>query len=84
MKDTAIIIVYIKSKGITRDVEVPLDITANELVIGLNSAYELGIDINDIRNCYLKMENPIALMHGNKKLRDYGMHDCSVINITEA
>lgn len=83
MKDTAIIIVKIKSRNAIKDIEVPLDITANELVIGLNSAYDLGININDIRNCYLKMENPIALMHGNKKLRDYGMHDCSVINITE-
>lgn len=83
MKKTAIVILNIKPKGISRDIEVPLDITANDLVIALNSAYDLGIDVGDIRNCYLKMENPITLMHGNKTLRDYGMHNCSVINITE-
>ena len=83
MTKTAVILVRFCKKNIEKDVEVPLDITANELLIGLNSAYDLGIDIRDIRKCYLKMENPIALLHGNKLLREYGMHDCSIINITE-
>ena len=83
MKKTELVILNSKQKGITKDIEVPLDITANDLLIALNSAYDLGIDVEDIRNCYLKMENPITLMHGNKTLRDYGMHNCSVINITE-
>lgn len=82
MKSTAIIMVNIQKKNIVKDIEVPLDITVNEFVIGLNQAYNLGINIDDIRTCYLKMENPIALMHGNKTLRDYGMHDCSIVNIT--
>lgn len=81
MTKTAIIIVRFYKKRIEKDVEVPLDITANELLIGLNLAYDLGIDTEDIRKCYLKMENPIALLHGNKLLREYGMHDCSIINI---
>jgi uncharacterized ubiquitin-like protein YukD len=83
MTKTAVILVKFYKKNIEKDVEVPLDITANELLIGLNSAYDLGIDIEDIRKCYLKMENPVALLHGNKLLREYGMHDCSIINITE-
>jgi uncharacterized ubiquitin-like protein YukD len=83
MTKTAVILVRFYKKNIEKDVEVPLDITANELLIGLNSAYDLGIDIEDIRKCYLKMENPVALLHGNKLLREYGMHDCSIINITE-
>lgn len=83
MRKTAIIILNAKSKGITKDIEVPLDITANDLVLALNTAYDLSIDVEDIRNCYVKMENPIALLHGNKMLRDYGMHDCSVINVTD-
>ena len=53
------------------DLEIPLFITANELVVALNSAYHLGIDVNDIKNCYLKAENPIALLRGNKLLSDY-------------
>lgn len=83
MKKTAIIILNARSKGIKRDIEIPIDITANDLVIALNAAYNLNIDVEDIRNCYLKMENPIALLHGNKMLKDYGIHDCSVINVTD-
>ena len=59
MKDTAIIIVHIKSKGITRDVEVPLDITANELVIGLNSAYEKLLFKDGESNCINAWEQKI-------------------------
>lgn len=83
MTKTAVILVRFCKEKIEKDVEVPLDITANELLLGLNSAYDLGIDTEDIKRCYLKMENPIALLHGNKLLREYGMHDCSIINITE-
>lgn len=83
MKKTAVIILNIHSKGISKDIEVPLDITANDLVIALNATYDLKIDTHDIRKCYLKTENPIALLHGNKMLKDYGVHDCTILNITE-
>lgn len=83
MKQTAIIILYIHSRNIVKDIEVPLDITANEFVIALNTAYGLGINVDDIRNCYLKMENPVALLHGNTTLKEYGIHECSVVHITD-
>lgn len=63
--------------------EIPLDISANDLVIALNSAYDLGIDTSDVKNCYLKAENPIALLKGNKLLSDYGIRNATVINFTE-
>lgn len=53
------------------DLEVPINITANELVIGLNAAYHLGINTENIKSCYLKAENPVALLRGSKELRDY-------------
>lgn len=65
------------------DLEIPLDISANDLVIALNSAYDLGIDTSDVKNCYLKAENPIALLKGNKLLSDYGIRNATVINFTE-
>lgn len=83
MDKKAIVILRLHKKQFQTDLEVPLDITANDLIIALNSAYELNIDVEDIRNCYLKMENPIALLHGNKMLGDYGMRDGSVINVTD-
>lgn len=81
--DTAIVILNIQKRKFTVDLEVPLNISANELVIALNTAYELGIDTTDIKNCYLKAENPIALLKGNKTLEEYGIRNGSVINYTE-
>lgn len=82
-KDTAIIIFNILKRNFTVDLEVPLYISANELVIALNTAYELGIDTSDIKNCYLKAENPIALLKGNKTLAEFGLRNGSTINYTE-
>lgn len=83
MKDTAIIVFNIIKRKFTVDLEVPLVISANELVVALNTAYELGIDTSDIKNCYLKAENPIALLKGNKTLAEFGIRNGSVINYTD-
>ncbi len=82
-RDTAIIVFNIHKRRFTVDLEVPLNITANELVIALNTAYELGIDTTNVKNCFLKAENPIALLRGNKLLSDYGIRNGSIINFTE-
>ncbi|GFP74234.1 EsaB/YukD family protein [Clostridium fungisolvens] len=82
-KDTAIVIFNISKRNYTVDLDVPLNISANELVLALNEAYDLQIDISDIKNCYMKSENPIALLRGNKTLADYGIRDGSSINYTE-
>ena len=82
-KDVAIVIFNIVKRKFTIDLEIPLNITANELVIALNTAYDLGIDTANIKNCYLKAENPIALLRGNKTLSEYGIRNGSVINYTE-
>ncbi len=82
-KETAIVIFNIIKRNFTVDLEIPLNITANELVTALNSAYELGIDTSDIKNCYLKVEKPIALLRGNKTLNEYGIRNGSIINYTE-
>lgn len=81
MEDKAIIIVKIHKRKELYDVEVPLDITGNDLVIALNQAFSLGINTENILDCYLKMESPIALIRGNKLLRDYGMRHGSIINV---
>lgn len=82
-RDAAIIVFNIDKRNFTVDLEVPLNITANELVVALNTAYDLGIDVTNIKNCFLKAENPIALLRGNKTLNDYGIRNGSVINFTE-
>ena len=82
MQDKAIIIIKIFSRKEVYDIEVPLDISANDFVIALNQAFQLGIDTNNILNCYLKTESPTALIRGNKLLRDYGLRNGTIINIT--
>ena len=83
MDNKAIIVFRIEKRKLEVDLEVPLDISANELVIALNTAYELGIDVSDVKNCFLKAENPIALLKGNKLLSDFGVRNGTVINYTE-
>ncbi len=78
-RDKAIVIFRIPSHKQEVDVEIPLSITANELVLALNSAYNLGIDTNDIQNCYLTAENPIVLLRGNRTLADFGVRNGTVI-----
>lgn len=82
-RDVAIIVFNIVKRQFSIDLEIPLNITANELVVALNTAFELGIDTSNIKNCYLKAENPIALLRGNKTLSEYGIRNGSVITFTE-
>lgn len=73
--DTVTIELYIKPTEYKTDIEVPLNITANDLFLALNEAYSLGVDVANIRNCYLKAERPIALLRGNKQLSEYGIRN---------
>ncbi len=79
----AIIIFNAPEKNIAVDLEVPLDISANDLVVALNEAFALGINTSDIKKCYLKAERPIVLLRGDKTLAQFGLRNGSVINYTE-
>lgn len=79
MDDRVIVRFVDEIKKIDVDLEVPLDITANEFVTAINSAYELGIDTDDMKVCYLKSENPTALLKGSRTLREFGVRTGSVI-----
>ncbi len=82
-KDKAIVIFQISNRAFSTDLVVPLNISANELVLALNSAYKLEMDTSNVKNCFLKAENPIALLKGNKTLADFGIRNGSVIYYTE-
>ncbi len=83
MDNKAIIIFRIYKRNFEVDLEIPTDISANDLVVALNTAYDLGIDTSNMKNCYLKAENPIALLKGNRMLSEYGVRNGTVINYTE-
>lgn len=83
MENKAIVVFKMHKRNAEVDLEIPLDITANDLVIALNTAYELGIDTTNVKNCFLKTENPIALLKGNRLLSEYGVRNGTVINFTD-
>lgn len=82
-KETAIIIFNITKRSFCTDLEIPLHISVNELVSALNEAYELGIDTSNAKSCYLKAENPIALLRGDKTLSEFGVRNGTVVYFTE-
>ena len=70
-----VITVRILKKKIEEDLEVPLSITVNELAAALNEAYDLGLDTDDMANCYLKdtimMIKPISDLETSPHLGYY-------------
>lgn len=82
-KETAIVTFRNYKINSETDIEIPLDISANELVIALNNAYGLEIDTGNVNKCFLRAENPIALLRGKKTLREYGIRNGSVIYYAE-
>ena len=79
MDEKVIVILENSLTGKKMDIEIPTDITVNELLYGLNEGLNLGINLEDSSECYLTMENPIALLKGNKELSEYGIRNGSII-----
>ena len=79
--ETAVFILYLHKTNQQLDIEVPLNITAKELVGALNTAYKLDIDLDDISQCFLRSENPIALLKGETTLYEYGLYNGSIIHV---
>lgn len=75
MNEKAIVEFINLKNNIKEELEIPTNITANDLIIALNEAFDLEMDIDNIFNCYLVAENPIAFLHGNKELSEYGIRN---------
>lgn len=83
MEDKRIVcILNLQKKQKTVDIDIPLNISANELIVALNEGFRLGINTSDMSQCYLQTENPVALLRGSKTLEDYGLRDGTIINYT--
>ena len=81
-KDVATVVFFMTKKNVAHEIEIPLYITANDLFVALNTAYDLKVDVSNVKNCYLKAERPIALLKGNKTLAEYGIRNGSIIYFT--
>lgn len=80
MEEVITVVLYFHRLKKQVDLQVPINISATEFVIGVNEAYNLGIDINDLSKCYLRSENPIALLKGERTLKDFNLKDFNLIN----
>ena len=76
----AVITVKIISRGESHDLEVPLDISAGELCSALYEMYSIQRQ-NNMQQFFLRAERPIALLRGQRSLRDYGIRDGTIINL---
>lgn len=79
MDDKVIVLFQMHKRGKQVDLELPLDMTAHELVTALNQAYALGLE-NDAM--YLACENPTALLRGGRTLKAFGLRNGSTIHFT--
>ena len=79
MKNSVIVIFDNQKTNKKMDIEVPLNISANELIYGLNIGLRLGINTDNVAECYLCCDNPKVLLRGNDELSKFGIHEGTVI-----
>lgn len=79
MKDKIIVIVNIPFLNVRDDLEIPVNISAIDLISALSYIYKIPVERSNIFNYYLKADNPKALLRGEKPLIDYGLRDGSEI-----
>lgn len=77
--ETAIVEFINKNSNYAEEIEIPLSITANDLIYALNNAYELGLNKENVFEYYLSSENPIAFLRGEKALTDFGLRNGTII-----
>ncbi len=80
MKDKVVVTLIDHKNNQMTDLELDLDITAQELYSGLSEAFGWDAGQMAIENCYLAAENPIALIKGNRKLSYFGLRNGSVLH----
>lgn len=65
------------------DLEIPKNLTANELIYGLNDSFMLGINMDKPSQCYLRADYPKVLIRGEKTLEELGIRDGTIIYFDE-
>ncbi|MCD7760850.1 MAG: EsaB/YukD family protein [Clostridiales bacterium] len=79
MENKAIVRFQIVQRKVLVDIEVPLDISAEELIGALNEAYSLGISREAAATGFLVCEQPTVQVRGGSTLRDLGIRDGSIL-----
>lgn len=77
--DTIVVNFQNLMNGTIEEIEIPLNITANDLIYALSAAYDLGLNSEDVFEYYLCSENPIAFLRGEKTLADFKLRNGSKV-----
>lgn len=77
MKDSIIIQFFSFRGRRPLELDIPVDISAEELIRVLNDVYRLGMDPARPQEFHLQAENPIVLLRGSRTIREFGLHDGS-------
>jgi uncharacterized ubiquitin-like protein YukD len=77
MDDRAVI--SINRENIDMDLDIPLDITVIEFIGSLNGIFSLGLENESTSRWFVKSENPIALLKGERTLREFKIRNGSII-----
>lgn len=80
MENTVIVAFHHKKRNTWLDMEIPLDISANELIYGLNKGLNLGIDMSNVSECYMCTEDPRTLLRGDRLLESFGLRNGTIIH----
>ncbi len=83
MGENIIVIFKRKSDGSEVDLEIPSNLSANELIYGLNESFGLGINMDKPSECYLRADEPKALIRGERTLEELGLRDGNIIYFDE-
>lgn len=67
----------------SKDVEVPLNITCDELIHALNSGIGLGINERDTQSYKLIASNPHIYIEGEKTIEEIGLLDGAILTLQE-
>ena len=59
--------------GRSSDLQLPMNLSGNDLVVALATAYKLPINVNNPEELYLRTEDPISLIEGDATLEQLGL-----------
>ncbi len=77
-KNSVTVILKIPSLKIKKEIEIQNNMPVNELAKAIVFSFFDNVEEKE-ENYYLKCENPIALLRGNKTIFVYGLHNGSII-----
>lgn len=73
--------VIFEKNGEVHEIEVSKDVLLKDFLEGIQSAYGLASDYSQAEHIFVRTENPIGFLKGNKPLAAYGLRTASRIYI---